>query len=84
MLGDVYLKSGEHAKAIAVYSSAAEIYFREGLPLKAVAICRQILKHKPDEIAVIRRLVDFYKFLELEDEALAHERMLELHTSGRE
>src|SRR5512139_486226 len=59
-LGELLRKLGDDHAAIGEYRQVADAYAREGLLIKAVAICKVILEIDPDHQESQRILADLY------------------------
>lgn len=58
ILGDLYLRAGQHEKAAAQYGRIAEHFVRDGFYSKAAALYKKILKFRPDDEAALLQLGD--------------------------
>lgn len=80
-LGDLYTRKGATKEASATYRKVAEQYAEQGFFLKAVAVCKQILKLDPGQLDVWEKLAEMYELLSLASDALAtYEQLYEAHT----
>ncbi len=80
-LGDLYTKNGANKQASATYRKVAEQYAEQGFFLKAVAVCKQILKLDAGQLDVWEKLAEMYELLSLVSDALAtYEQIYEAHT----
>lgn len=80
-LGDLYTRKGANKEAGATYRKVAEQYAEQGFFLKAVAVCKQILKLDPSQLDVWEKLAEMYELLSLVSDALAtYEQVVEAHT----
>jgi pilus assembly protein FimV len=70
-LGDLYTRQGANKDASATYRKVAEQYADQGFFLKAVAVCKQILKLDPTQLDVWERLAEMYEMLSLVSDAIA-------------
>ncbi len=68
-LGDVYVKKGDRDVAVKVYKRVAKQYSEQGFFMKAVAIYKQILKHKSKNVEALMQLAELYEHLGLASEA---------------
>lgn len=59
-LADVLRRGGEIAEAVERYAEVAERFARDGLLIKAIAICKTILELDPEHVATQRQLADLY------------------------
>ena len=59
-LADVLRRGGEIAEAVERYAQVAERFARDGLLIKAIAICKTILELDPEHVATQRQLADLY------------------------
>ncbi len=59
-LADVLRRGGQMAGAVERYAEVAERYARDGLLIKAMAICKTILELDPEHVATQRQLADLY------------------------
>ena len=59
-LADVLRRGGEIAGAVERYAEVAERYARDGLLIKAMAICKTILELDPEHVTTQRQLADLY------------------------
>jgi pilus assembly protein FimV len=69
-LGDLYTRQGASKEASATYRKVAEQYAEQGFFLKAVAVCKQILKLDPSQLDVWERLAEMYEMLSLVSDAI--------------
>jgi tetratricopeptide (TPR) repeat protein len=69
-LGDLYTRQGASKDASATYRKVAEQYAEQGFFLKAVAVCKQILKLDPTQLDVWERLAEMYEMLSLVSDAI--------------
>ena len=69
-LGDLYTRQGATKDASATYRKVAEQYAEQGFFLKAVAVCKQILKLDPTQLDVWERLAEMYEMLSLVSDAI--------------
>jgi tetratricopeptide (TPR) repeat protein len=70
-LGDLYTRQGATKEACGAYRRVAEQYAEQGFFLKAVAVCKQILKLDPTMLDVWERLAEMYESLSLGNDAVA-------------
>lgn len=70
-LGDLYTRQGANKEACVAYRKVAEQYAEQGFFLKAVAVCKQILKLDPSLLDVWERLGEMYEMLSLGNDAVA-------------
>ncbi|MBZ5671242.1 MAG: tetratricopeptide repeat protein [Acidobacteriia bacterium] len=82
-LGDLSLKLNRTADGLRYQSELADFYIKRGDVTKAVATCRRILKHSPQEVATLAKLAGLLEksqktneALETYREALGHYRKL--------
>lgn len=75
-IGELHLKKGNKAAAIAEYSKAAEFYSIESFNLQAIAVYKQLLKIDPSIPEVYVKLADLYKKQGLLADALAQYRIV--------
>ena len=59
-LADVLRRGGEIAEAVERYAQVAERFARDGLLIKAIAICKTILELDPEHVATQRQLAELY------------------------
>lgn len=59
-LADVLRRGGEVAEAVERYAEVAERFARDGLLIKAIAICKTILELDPEHVATQRQLAELY------------------------
>ncbi|HKU40490.1 MAG TPA: tetratricopeptide repeat protein, partial [Polyangiales bacterium] len=79
-LGDLYTRQGANKEACAAYRKVAEQYAEQGFFLKAVAVCKQILKLDPTLLDVWERLGEMYEMLSLGNDAVAtYEQVADAH-----
>jgi tetratricopeptide (TPR) repeat protein len=79
-LGDLYTRQGANKEACAAYRKVAEQYAEQGFFLKAVAVCKQILKLDPTLLDVWERLGEMYEMLSLGNDAVAtYEQIADAH-----
>jgi len=69
-IGDIYTRQGSRPEAVRTYEQVAEHYASQGFFLKAVAVCKQILKLEPGRIEVSLKLGQMYEELQLVSDAL--------------
>src|SRR3954465_4942805 len=62
MLGDMYAKSSETAKAVNCYTAVAEHYGKQGFAQKAIAVYNKISKLQPGSIEISAKLAELYRF----------------------
>ncbi len=80
-LGDLYTRKGDSKEASAAYRKVADQYADQGFFLKAVAVCKQILKLDPAQLEVWEKLAEMYELLSLVSDALAtYEQVADAHT----
>ena len=80
-LGDLYTRQGATRDASATYRKVAEQYAEQGFFLKAVAVCKQILKLDPSQTDVWERLAEMYEMLSLVSDAIAtYEQVADAYT----
>lgn len=72
MLGDLYVRVGNPAAAIAYFHRIAEHYRDQDFGLKAIAMYRKIDRLKPKDIEIAVNLADLYAKQDLVVEARAH------------
>jgi len=70
-IGDIYTRKGARREAVRTYEQVAEHYAGQGFFLKAVAVCKQVLKLEPGRIEVSLRLGQMYEELQLVSDALS-------------
>lgn len=75
-IGELHLKKGNKAAAIAEYSKAAEFYSLESFNLQAIAVYKQLLKIDPSISDIYVKLADLYKRQGLIADALAQYRIV--------
>ncbi len=79
-LGDLYTRQGATKEACVAYRKVAEQYAEQGFFLKAVAVCKQILKLDPSLLDVWERLGEMYEMLSLGNDAVAtYEQVADAH-----
>jgi tetratricopeptide (TPR) repeat protein len=79
-LGDLYTRQGANKEACVAYRKVAEQYAEQGFFLKAVAVCKQILKLDPSLLDVWERLGEMYEMLSLGNDAVAtYEQVADAH-----
>ena len=59
-LADVLRRGGEIAEAVERYAEVAERFARDGLLIKAIAICKTILELDPEHVITQRQLAELY------------------------
>jgi tetratricopeptide (TPR) repeat protein len=59
-LGDLYLKNGDDEKAIKEYLQTAELYAKEDLNTRAIAIYKRVVSINPKHIDAFRRMAALY------------------------
>jgi tetratricopeptide (TPR) repeat protein len=59
-LGDLYLKNGDHEKAIGEYFRLAELYEEEDLNSKAISIYKRVLSINPKLIEALHKIAELY------------------------
>ena len=69
-IGDLHLKKGDKAKALATYTEVAEMFSRTGFDAKAVAIYKQILRVEEDALDARTRLGECFQRMGLTSDAL--------------
>jgi len=69
-LGDAHLDKGDVLSAVDYYRQAAEVYEGEGMHDNAIACCRKILRHAPDDDRVGLMLGRFYAVKGLRSDAV--------------
>jgi tetratricopeptide (TPR) repeat protein len=80
-LGDLYTRQGASKEASATYRKVAEQYAEQGFFLKAVAVCKQILKLDPNQLDIWERLAEMYEMLSLVSDAIAtYEQVADAYT----
>jgi tetratricopeptide (TPR) repeat protein len=80
-LGDLYTRQGSSRDASATYRKVADQYAEQGFFLKAVAVCKQILKLDPNQLDVWERLAEMYEMLSLVSDAIqTYEQVADAHT----
>lgn len=57
-LGDLYLKDGDRGNALQHYVSAANSYSSSGDSLKAIGICRKVLREDPSNDDILSLLIE--------------------------
>jgi len=70
-LGDIQLRLGDKAEAVAAYLKVAQQFMKEGFDAKAVALFKQIAKLAPDHTEVFVPLAELYQRLGLVAEAMS-------------
>jgi pilus assembly protein FimV len=82
-LGDLYTRQGAARDATTTYRKVAEQYAEQGFFLKAVAVCKQILKLDPSQTDIWERLAEMYEMLSLVSDAIAtYEQVAEAYTKN--
>lgn len=71
-LGDLYVRAGQNAKAVAQYSRIADAFAHDGFYPKAAALYKKILKITPDDEATQLRLAGLSVELGLLADARSH------------
>jgi len=61
ILGDLYIKADEKAKAVEEFGKIAQFYENKGLYSKAIAIYKRIKRLNPDDIDSSKRLAELYR-----------------------
>ncbi len=69
-IGDIHLKQGATAEAIAAYTKVATRFMQDGFDAKAVALYKQITKIDPKRIDVYEPLAELYQRLGLTSDAM--------------
>lgn len=69
-LGDAYLDQSDVVSAIDYYRQAADVYAREGMYDNAIACCKKIRRHSPDDPSVGLLLGRYYASKGLRTDAL--------------
>ena len=59
-LGDLYLKNGDYEKAIKEYLQTGDLYAKEDLNTRAIAIYKRVLSIDPRHIEAIHRIAKLY------------------------
>jgi CRP-like cAMP-binding protein len=59
-LAEVLRRGGEIAEAVERYAQVAERFARDGLLIKAIAICKTILELDPEHVVTQRQLAELY------------------------
>src|SRR5437899_12607704 len=72
MLGDLYVRVGNHPAAIACFRRIAEHYREQDFALKAIAIYKKIDRLQPHDTEIATSLADLYAQQDLVIEARAH------------
>ena len=70
-LGDIQLRLGDKAEAVAAYLKVAQQFMKEGFDAKAVALFKQIAKLAPEQTEVFVPLAELYQRLGLVAEAMS-------------
>ncbi len=80
-LGDLYTRQGAARDATTTYRKVAEQYAEQGFFLKAVAVCKQILKLDPSQTDIWERLAEMYEMLSLVSDAVTtYEQVADAYT----
>jgi len=80
-LGDLYTRQGAARDATTTYRKVAEQYAEQGFFLKAVAVCKQILKLDPSQTDIWERLAEMYEMLSLVSDAITtYEQVADAYT----
>jgi pilus assembly protein FimV len=80
-LGDLYTRQGAARDATTTYRKVAEQYAEQGFFLKAVAVCKQILKLDPSSTDIWERLAEMYEMLSLVSDAITtYEQVADAYT----
>lgn len=80
-LGDLYTRQGAARDATTTYRKVAEQYAEQGFFLKAVAVCKQILKLDPTQTDIWERLAEMYEMLSLVSDAITtYEQVADAYT----
>ncbi|HET8934849.1 MAG TPA: tetratricopeptide repeat protein [Polyangiales bacterium] len=80
-LGDLYTRQGAARDATTTYRKVAEQYAEQGFFLKAVAVCKQILKLDPAQTDIWERLAEMYEMLSLVSDAITtYEQVADAYT----
>lgn len=58
-VGDLHLRSGDPAQAIALFERSAEEYALSGFLNNAIALCNKILRHRAGHVPTLRRLARY-------------------------
>jgi tetratricopeptide (TPR) repeat protein len=72
MLGDLYVRVGNHPAAISCFRRIAEHYREQDFALKAIAIYKKIDRLQPHDAEISTNLADLYAQQDLVIEARAH------------
>ena len=72
MLGDLYVRMGNHNEAIGCFRRIAEHYREQGFGLKAIAMYRKIDRLQPNNVEIATHLADLYAQQDLVVEARTH------------
>jgi len=70
-IGDLLVREGNLSDALVMFHRLADIYFREGFYVRAIAIYRKIVKFEPYSIDSALRLAELYATQKLTHEARA-------------
>ena len=70
-IGDLLVREGNLSDALVMFHRLAEVYFREGFYVRAIAIYRKIVKFEPYSIDSALRLAELYATQKLTHEARA-------------
>jgi len=70
-IGDLLVREGNLSDALVMFHRLADIYFREGFYVRAIAIYRKIVKFEPNSIDSALRLAELYATQKLTHEARA-------------
>lgn len=84
-LGDLYLKNGDDEMAIKEYLQTADLYAKEDLNTRAIAIYKRVVSINPKHIEAFRRMATLYSKDGLWGSAKAcYERILQISPSDQE
>jgi tetratricopeptide (TPR) repeat protein len=70
-IGDLLVREGNLRDALVMFHRLADIYFREGFYVRAIAIYRKIVRFEPNSIDSALRLAELYATQKLTHEARA-------------
>jgi tetratricopeptide (TPR) repeat protein len=70
-IGDLLVREGNLSDALVMFHRLADIYFREGFYVRAIAIYRKIVRFEPNSIDSALRLAELYATQKLTHEARA-------------
>src|SRR2546423_2133494 len=81
MLGDLYVRLGNHGEAIGCFRRIAEHYREQGFGLKAIAMYKKIDRLQPNDVEIRTHLADLYAQQDLVVEARTHYlSVIDVHT----